>query len=76
MSDDLPAQSDARPDPGLCASCAHAREIASSRGSTFIRCDLSFVDPRFPRYPALPVLACSGYAPPGRPDRAGRPGIS
>lgn len=48
---------------GLCASCANAHLITSSKGSTFIRCDLSFRDPRFPRYPPLPVLRCAGYTP-------------
>ena len=46
---------------GLCASCTHAQPITSSKGSTFIRCNLSLRDPRFPRYPTLPVLRCSGY---------------
>ena len=47
---------------GLCASCVHARMIESSKGATFIRCERSFVDPRFARYPTLPVLRCDGYA--------------
>jgi hypothetical protein len=46
---------------GLCASCTHARRIASDRGSVFILCELSFTDPRFPKYPRLPVLSCSGH---------------
>jgi hypothetical protein len=46
---------------GLCASCLHVKVIASSRGSVFYQCGLSFVDPRFPKYPALPVRACIGY---------------
>jgi hypothetical protein len=46
---------------GLCAMCVHAKVITSSRGSVFYLCELSFTDPRFPRYPALPVLACPGY---------------
>jgi len=46
---------------GLCASCQHARLIESSRGATFVLCRLSYVDPRFARYPRLPVLACDGY---------------
>jgi len=46
---------------GLCNSCVHAHPIHSSKGSTFIRCDLSFTDSRFPRYPTLPVLRCDGY---------------
>ena len=45
---------------GLCASCVHAQAITTSKDSTFIRCNLSFSDPRFPRYPALPVIQCDG----------------
>jgi hypothetical protein len=52
----------ARWNPGLCADCRHAQSLASKR-SHYLRCRLSEVDPRFPRYPALPVLACDGYAP-------------
>jgi hypothetical protein len=47
--------------PGLCADCTHARQITSDRTSTFLQCQLSFTDPQFPKYPRLPVLACSGY---------------
>jgi hypothetical protein len=50
---------------GLCARCVQARSITSSRGSVFIQCQLSFVDPRFPKYPRLPVVECSGYQPAG-----------
>jgi hypothetical protein len=46
---------------GLCAHCRHAAKIESSKGSTFLLCQLSKSDPRFPKYPRLPVLACSGY---------------
>jgi hypothetical protein len=46
---------------GLCASCRFAEIITSSRGSTFYRCTLADTDPRFRRYPVLPVLRCSGY---------------
>ncbi len=46
---------------GLCAWCTHARRVASDRGSIFLLCELSFTNPRFPKYPALPVLSCSGY---------------
>ena len=51
------------PDPGLCGNCAHVQRVTSARGSTFYLCRLSFVDARFPRYPALPVLVCSGFTP-------------
>jgi hypothetical protein len=49
-------------DRGLCASCRHARVIRSDKGSTFCRCGLSDSDPHFPKYPRLPVRACSGYS--------------
>jgi hypothetical protein len=48
---------------GLCATCTHARVVASSRASTFYLCRLSEVDPRFRRYPVLPVRSCTGYEP-------------
>lgn len=46
---------------GLCASCLHARQVESAKGSQFLLCQLSQSDPRFPKYPRLPVLSCSGY---------------
>jgi len=46
---------------GLCANCAHARPVESAKGSQFLLCQLSQSDPRFPKYPPLPVLRCSGY---------------
>jgi hypothetical protein len=45
---------------GLCASCTHCRIVQSAR-STFHLCTRSFSDPRFPKYPPLPVLHCIGY---------------
>jgi hypothetical protein len=50
-------------DAGLCASCQHVRLIRSDRGSVFYQCTLSASDPRFPKYPRLPVLRCEGYTP-------------
>lgn len=52
-------------DPGLCRACIHARMIRSGRGSTFWLCELSRIDPAFPRYPRLPVVRCTGFAPRG-----------
>jgi GrpB-like predicted nucleotidyltransferase (UPF0157 family) len=46
---------------GLCSDCLHARRLESPRGSVFILCNLSLTDARFPKYPRLPVLSCSGY---------------
>jgi len=48
---------------GLCADCAHAQRVTSSRDSVFYRCRLADTDPAFPRYPRLPVLECRGYEP-------------
>jgi hypothetical protein len=39
------------------------QQITSARGSIFYLCRLSFADPRFPRYPRIPVLACDGFSP-------------
>ena len=47
---------------GLCADCIHARKVTSGRGSEFLLCDLAAVDPRFRKYPALPVRQCEGFA--------------
>ena len=46
---------------GLCARCAFASTLASAKGSRFWRCRRADSDPRFPRYPALPVLRCPGF---------------
>lgn len=46
---------------GLCASCTNAKVITSDRGSVFYRCLISEKNPRFPKYPRLPVVNCSAY---------------
>jgi len=46
---------------GLCADCRHARRQETARGSVFWRCGLAEQDPRFVRYPRLPVTACPGF---------------
>jgi hypothetical protein len=46
---------------GLCASCGHARTQRSARGGIFWRCARAESDPRFLRYPPLPVTRCSGH---------------
>ena len=48
---------------GLCDSCTHARLVETRAGSRFTLCELSRTDPRYPRYPPLPVLACAGHEP-------------
>jgi hypothetical protein len=52
----------ALPESGLCDRCANA-EIVASKRSRFLRCRLADTDPRFDKYPRLPVLACDGYRP-------------
>jgi hypothetical protein len=47
---------------GLCGSCRNARSVVSGRGSHFLLCELHRTDPRFPKYPPLPVVHCAGYA--------------
>jgi hypothetical protein len=48
---------------GLCARCAHALVIRNDRGSRFYLCRLAASDPRFAKYPSLPVRRCSGFVP-------------
>jgi hypothetical protein len=47
---------------GLCASCRHLQVLRSKR-STFVRCGLAEHDPRFERYPPLPIRLCPGHEP-------------
>ena len=67
MPDNLP------PNPGLCATCQHSRLVETARGSGFYLCRLSDTDPRFPRYPPLPVLRCDGYNPNAAPANSDEP---
>ena len=46
---------------GLCATCRWMRTVTTRRGSVFYRCARADDDPRFPRYPTLPVRTCPGY---------------
>lgn len=45
---------------GLCRACRHAQQVRTPR-SEFWLCGLSRSDPRFARYPRLPVVACEGF---------------
>ncbi len=53
---------------GLCETCRHAR-VLTSRTSLFLRCGRAETDPRFPRYPPLPVVACRGWQRREEPSR-------
>ena len=35
--------------------------VGNRRGSRFYLCERADTDARYPRYPPLPVLKCSGY---------------
>lgn len=48
---------------GLCFVCRQARRIRSNRGSVFYFCERSQTDPRFEKYPRLPVISCRGFDP-------------
>ncbi len=56
------ALAEAQERAGLCASCRHARVTHNHRGHDFWRCGRSDVDPRFARYPRMPVRRCAGHA--------------
>ena len=58
-------------DPGLCGHCIHCQLVDGAR-TRFYLCGLAATDPRFVRYPALPVRACEGHVE-GAPERR-RPG--
>jgi hypothetical protein len=57
---------------GLCATCRQARRVESRRGSVFFLCGRADADPRYARYPRLPVRECGVRAP--TPRVAGRRG--
>jgi hypothetical protein len=62
MSDQSTSLLDGIRDPiGLCAACWYARVVQNARGSTFYLCRLAENDPRYAKYPRLPVLRCAGY---------------
>ena len=50
---------------GRCRDCVHHRVTGNRNGSRFHLCGRSNGDPRFPKYPPLPVVDCEGYQPGG-----------
>lgn len=54
-------QSNDIPNAGLCERCRHCKQVRTERGSVFYLCGLHDRDPRFAKYPHVPVLHCSGY---------------
>ena len=59
-----------RPDAGLCERCRHQQLVRNTRGSEFSLCRRSRTDPRYPKYPPLPVMACPGFEPEPEERRA------
>jgi hypothetical protein len=49
------------PSAGLCETCQHCKRITSAKGSVFHLCLMHDRDPRFAKYPRIPVLRCAGY---------------
>jgi hypothetical protein len=45
----------------LCHTCTNVRKVVSGTGSTFLLCQLSHANKRFPKYPPQPVFRCDGY---------------
>ncbi len=56
----MPESTRSEASPGLCATCRHAQRVETPRAVYWL-CRLSFTDPRFDKYPRLPVRACDGY---------------
>ena len=50
---------------GLCLHCRHSRRVPTPRAIYWL-CELAASDPRFEKYPRLPVRSCPGYEP--RPE--------
>lgn len=46
---------------GLCDRCVHQKIIRTGRGSEFSLCLRHRTDPRFPKYPPIPVVRCPGF---------------
>ena len=67
---DTDQNADDRERVGLCFTCRFGRVIVSDRGSRFYFCERSTTDPRFSRYPRLPVRVCEGYDPKPEPPQA------
>ncbi|MDP7038699.1 MAG: hypothetical protein QGI45_06035 [Myxococcota bacterium] len=50
-----------KPQAGLCQDCQFVKVAGNKKGSTFYLCRRSENESQYSRYPALPVLNCSGY---------------
>ena len=73
MMNDSRGSGQPAPGEGLCPYCVNVKVIANDRGSRFYLCRLSISDPRFPKYPPQPVIACSGFERGDRKADDGKP---
>ncbi|MEM9189256.1 MAG: hypothetical protein AAGF12_08775 [Myxococcota bacterium] len=46
---------------GLCGDCVHCKRIETKRGSVFFQCLRAKTDPKYQKYPSLPVRSCPGH---------------
>ena len=46
---------------GGCVSCVYARLIRAKANDVYYFCERSVNDPRYARYPRLPMLTCEGH---------------
>ena len=54
-------EADVEADVGFCGACTFAWRVENRRGAIFYMCGRSAADPRYPKYPLLPVLECPGF---------------
>jgi hypothetical protein len=48
---------------GLCDRCAWQKLVRTGRGSVFSMCLRHKTDPRYAKYPPIPVVRCPGHEP-------------
>ena len=58
---EIDSSTDVEADVGFCGACTFARRVENRGGSIFYMCGRSAADPRYPKYPLLPVLECPGF---------------
>ena len=46
---------------GLCFTCQHVRPVRTDRGAVYYQCQRAATDPRYAKYPRLPVIHCPGH---------------
>ena len=47
----------------LCETCASMLAVVTPKGSRFLLCQLSRIDPAYPKYPPQPIVRCAGHQP-------------